>query len=436
MINFGTDKWNKNNKIIWDAKRVVNGHFIIVGGSGSGKTFNLRKILREITSQDSSIVAHIIDVHGDIDVGSDITSTAKFSETSEVGLQPLKISEDLDFGGVRKKIRSLVAMVNNTTRKLGPVQETVFVNLLIDLYRAAGFYQEDSKTWSLDFDPRRNAKYKKQYPTMGDLKMFTKYKLEQIFTGSNTKAVHKLEVLNKTVKSIETALRNITKSQHDEDKVLKLEEKLEKLKGEAKNLYSEYIDSIKTGRELEDILKYDNMETIKRVYEKIDGMLNTGIFKSKKPDFDESKPVKRYDIKSLNKDEQIMFADILLEDIFMQAKERGEQESVNTFIIIDEAHIFINNEDTHIINVIMKEARKFGLGLILASQSFEHFSDDIIANSASKLILGIDEMFQEASAKKLRIEAKKFKYIIPKKSAMIQIKNSGSSENKFIDIDF
>lgn len=436
MIVFGKNKFSKDEDIKWDPYKVVNGHFMIVGGSGTGKTYNIRKILRELMGNNADIDVHVLDVHGDIDIGDDVTSTVTFSETSDFGLQPLKISDDKEFGGVRKKVRTIISMINNTTRKLGTKQESVMIALLNDLYRAAGFYQEDSRTWSLSHDPRKNPKYKKIFPSMVDLKMFAKFKLEQIFLGSSSRAVHRLESLNKSIKSLESTTRKMSKSQHDEEETAKLSEKLDKLKGDAKTLYNEYIDSITTGRELEEIMKYDSMEVIKSVYERIDGMLSTGIFKSTKPNFDTSKKVKRYVIKSLNSDEQKMFVDILLEDLFMEAKERGEQKGVKTFIVIDEAHKFINDDDGHVINIIMREARKFGVGLILASQSFGHFSEDIIANAATKIVLGIDEMYHEISAKKLRVEAKRFTYITPQKTAMIQVKNKGDMNNRFLDVLF
>ena len=86
-------------------------------------------------------------------------------------------------------------------------------------------------------------------------------------------------------------------------------------------------------------------------------------------------------------------------------------------------------------NILAKEARKFGIGQVLASQSFTHFSDDIIQSTATKIILGIDEMFRAGSAKKLDVEVKRFGYIIPHKTAMIQLKNKNSSDNRFWDVE-
>jgi len=427
MIEFGVEYFHKDKKIIWDPLKVINGHIMVVGGSGTGKTYTIRKIIRELIKTEDEMEFHVIDVHGDIDIGEDVTSTQTFSETSEVGLQPLEISEDLEHGGVRKKVASFINMVNSTNRKLGSNQEISFQYFLYDLYRASGFYQEEPKTWSLKVDPRKNVKYKKQYPTMNDLKMFVKYKLEQLYLGTNTQAVHRLENLNSIIKKLETTLRKL--SDNKEDNKDKIEAKLQELKDNAKEEYIKYIDSIKTGRELEEILKYDSKDTIKSIYNRIESLINTGIFKSKAPEFDSKKQVKRYKINSLNQEEQKMFVTILLEKLFFLSKEKGEQNGVKQLIIIDEAHKFISNNSEDIINIIMKEARKFGLGLVFGSQSFNHFSEDIISNTSTKIILGIDEMYQEASAKKLNIEKKLLTYIKPQETALIQIKNKKDNVN-------
>lgn len=436
MINFGHDKFNASDKIIWDSLKVVNGHFMIVGGSGTGKTYTIREILRKLAANNSNFQAHVIDVHGDIDIGEDLTSEVKFSETANYGLNPLKVSDDLDFGGVRKKIRSFISMLNRTSRALGSKQESVLMHMLTDLYNANGFYAEDPKSWSLSHDTRSYKKFPKKYPTLTDLGKFANFKWKQMLAGTGSKAISSLEKLNKKANQLEGTLRKIGKNHPESEEAIRLREKLQQLKEECTELYTEYVNNIETGREMDDMMKYNSADVVQSVFEKITNVESTGIFKSTPPNFDNNKPVHRYNVKSLNKDEQKMFVDILLEDIYLAAKEKGEQKGVNTFIIIDEAHIFISKEDEHIINVISKEARKFGVGLILASQSFNHFSEDIIANSATKLVLGIDEMYHDVASKKLKVEVKRFKYITPHKSMLIQIKNKGNLSNKFYDCVF
>jgi DNA helicase HerA-like ATPase len=421
ITKFKNYKTGQQEEVILDTERVINGHMTIIGASGTGKTYNIRKIINVLNEKKSQF--HILDVHGDIEI--DGASSVKFSETTDYGLSPLTISPDEDFGGVRKKIRSFISMINRTSRQLGSKQESVLINILNDLFAANGFYANDKRTWSLNYDPYKYRKFKKRYPNVSDLKKFTEYKLRQMVSGGSSKAIQKLEDLNKKI----TNLNKYNNKVNSYD-----EEKIEKLKLQCKELYTDYIDSIETGTEIEEMIKYDSREVIKSVYERITNLESAGIFKSTPPPFDKTKSIYRYDIKSLNKDEQKMFVDVLCEDIFLQAKQRGEVDSADIYIVIDEAHIFLNNDSNHIINVIAKEARKFGIGLILASQSFTHFPEDIVANTATKIILGIDEMYHQGSAKKLMIDPKQFSYIIPRKSAMIQIKNAGDMSNKFIDV--
>ena len=47
----GYQKFKPNDVKYWDSLKVVNHHWIIVGGSGMGKTYNIRNILRELSKQ-------------------------------------------------------------------------------------------------------------------------------------------------------------------------------------------------------------------------------------------------------------------------------------------------------------------------------------------------------------------------------------------------
>ena len=63
-------------------------------------------------------------------------------------------------------------------------------------------------------------------------------------------------------------------------------------------------------------------------------------------------------------------------------------------------------------NRFATEARKFGLGLILASQVMGHFGRDIRSNSATKLILKTMDLDEaRRCAKELKIDLKKLNAI-------------------------
>lgn len=425
-ILLGVDKWQKK-EVLLKPKDLINGHIGIVGTSGTGKTFTIRKIVSDFSKTSSNpIKFHILDVHGDIDIEN--ASTVKFSETSNFGLNPLQINSDLDFGGVRKKIRGFINTINRTSRVLGSKQEAALSNLLIDLYSANGFYINDHRTWSLEYDPFKYRRFPKKHPTLLDLKKFTESKAKQMITGGNSKSFSKLEELNKKITSLHRENKNITK------KDLENNESFIKIKEECKNLYNEYIDSIEPGSNGEDYFRYDNKDVIKSLYERISNIESVGIFKAEEPPFDKEKNIWRYNIHSLERDEQKMFIDFLLGDLFFKAKQTGEKDYIDTYIVLDEAHIFLCDDPDHIINIIAKEARKFGVGLLLASQSFSHFPEDIISNLSSKIILGIDEMYHISSSKKLGVEVKRFGYIAPRKSILVQLKKKGDTSNKYLDV--
>jgi len=50
---------------------------------------------------------------------------------------------------------------------------------------------------------------------------------------------------------------------------------------------------------------------------------------------------------------------------------------------------------------MVKELRKFGVGMVLAGQSFEHFSDDLLMSASVKLVLGCPEMFLDQTRRRL-----------------------------------
>ena len=416
---------NGNPKdVLLDYKKVINPHLILVGGSGTGKTYNLKKLLKAITDVNPSVRFHIMDVHGDIEIEN--SSTIKFSETTNYGLQPLKLSVDPDFGGVRKRIRSFINALNRTSRKLGTKQEPVLYNLLLDLYAARGFYATNPKTWS-----ETNIK---KFPTLMDLKRWLEYKLKHMLFGTSSKTLRSFEEVKKLKLQLDRRIKKKVKIKNEEE-LLKLEEQIKKTKEKMKEEFSNGVDNLGTGFEIDDLIKYDNPDVIRSLLDRIIILESSGIFKNNAPEFDKNKPIWRYDIKALNRDEQKLFVSILAEDIFLKVKELGETKLPREFIVIDEASIFLQNaDDEYILNIIAREARKFGLGLILATQSLEHIPDDIIESTASKIILGVDETKMDITAKKLQVDKQKLKYIIPRKSAMIQVKEGGKNYSPFQNV--
>lgn len=360
--------------VVWDSKRVINAHMLLVGKSGTGKTYTLKKIIDQLSAQsNSNIRIRIIDVHGDIDI--DGASSIKFSESSNYGFNPLAINPDPDFGGVRKRIQSFISALNKTTRKLGPKQESVLRNILLDLYQANGFYEKEPSSWTIyDKNGTRllNKGQPKKYPTLEDAYRYANFKHKAMFLGTSNKAVLNLEEVNKKAKQLFLKQKNIHKSTSKEEEE-EMKNELRIVGEKAIESYTNYIQSMETGMELTDLIKYDSIDTIKSVVDRLGNLVSSGIFKNKEPEFSQDSCIWRYDIKALtNLDEKKLFVYFLLEEIFGQRVQNGQQSDVVEMIFLDEANLFFTDESDNIINIIAKESRKFGLGLCCASQSPKH----------------------------------------------------------------
>ena len=408
---------------------LVNAHMLVMGKTGMGKTTLLYRFIQELAAS-GGVRIHVFDVHGDIDLPG--ASSFRFSESTEFGLNPFQVSPDPHFGGVRKRVQSFISTINGC-HPIGARQEAVMRHLINDLFVANGFFPEKPDSWSLVDSFER--KFPKRYPTMDDACRFAFSKLRQLIIGSDTIAGKALEELNKAT----TQLNKLAKKGSAGNKnALSADElsNLEKLKKKALDSYSEYIAHLETGKELSEFVRYDSKEVLKSVVDRFDNLKASGIFKNTAPPFDKRNSVWRYDITALREDEKRMFVEFRLQDIFSEAQERGvvsnqSEGFVRDIMIVDEAHLFFRDDDGNILNTIAKEGRKFGLGLICASQSPTHFSDDFFANVATKIILGIDQMYWDNLVRKMKIDINNMGYIQPFQVMGVQMNCKGETKSRF-----
>jgi hypothetical protein len=91
-------------------------------------------------------------------------------------------------------------------------------------------------------------------------------------------------------------------------------------------------------------------------------------------------------------------AETLLRRVFRMLRMRGpipvspagDKERFRLFVVVDEAKILSlggGDRGRNVLNDLFTEARKFGLGMVLASQMAEHFSEDVRSNAATWLVL-------------------------------------------------
>ena len=91
----------------------------------------------------------------------------------------------------------------------------------------------------------------------------------------------------------------------------------------------------------------------------------------------------------------IIFDAILMvvqEYIFSLGSVNNREKRFRIFIMVDEAKVFFGDkarrdDPEHPLNVIATEGRKYGIGLIVASQTVEHFSADLIGSASLKMVM-------------------------------------------------
>lgn len=402
---------SNNIRAVWRSSDAINGHWLIAGGSGVGKTHTIRKIIRSMTqTTQHPLRIHVLDVHGDIDIPG--ASEELFSESTTVGLNPLIVDPDIHTGGVRKAIQHFISTINKSGRQLGDRQEAVLRAVLEDLYQANHFYVDKPESWSLHDGVSR--KYPKKYPNVDDLSRWAYFKYKQLYMGGNTKSAAALDRVNKEAMKIQ----RISK-----DKGADAEDSLAAVKDKAIDAYTDYVNSINTGRELDDLLKYDSKSTLKSVLDRIDNLKNSGIFRNDPPNFDPYNPVWRYKLNALSADEKKMFVFFKLKELYDNAMKRGLCDHICEVVVIDEANRFMDNNDPdNILSIMANEIRKFGTAIICASQSFTHFTEDIISSFATKMILGIDEHYWPKTTKQLQLKVENLAWIVPRQRGLITIK--------------
>lgn len=119
--------------------------------------------------------------------------------------------------------------------------------------------------------------------------------------------------------------------------------------------------------------------------------------------------ITRIDMSRLGLDIQFLASDVLLRHLFRETMLAGEAEEgeLRYVFVIDEAKLLVargKDDPLGIVNRLASEARKYGVGLLLASQDLEHFSRDILNNVATKLVLMHSETAIRATASKLLLE--------------------------------
>ncbi|WP_225896340.1 helicase HerA domain-containing protein [Amazonocrinis nigriterrae] len=142
------------DKVYWNPAKLRNGHVVILGTSGSGKTQTLKALGYELPLLFPGIKIVISDFHGDLELPGEVCYP--LNAESPYGLNPLVI--DLDPKGGGPDLQAIaVSSILRKSLKMGDNQEGLVLNALISCYHHKGISQDNQSSWKL------------QPPTFADL---------------------------------------------------------------------------------------------------------------------------------------------------------------------------------------------------------------------------------------------------------------------------
>ena len=130
---------------------------------------------------------------------------------------------------------------------------------------------------------------------------------------------------------------------------------------------------------------------VKNLKVRLQPLFQTGIFQASGGTFNFDDLLKKTSVIKLTaaiKDLMLAASRFLLEKIYATMLAQGLSKDLRLMVCIDEAHKVCGDET---ITSLVKEARKYGLGLILSSQETRDFHDSIFANTGTLIALALED---------------------------------------------
>lgn len=429
--------------VYYEPAALINAHMLLCGMSGTGKSYQTKRFLESAAR--AGVEIDIFDVHEELhDIHGAVA--CKYSQATGYGYNPLVLDFDPHSGGVETQVNILVGLVRDATPQFGAKQEAVLRYLLTDVYAASGIFQSTPRTWKRqEMTERRREELiaarnwqglRDFYPTMEDLKSYAKRKLVSLTIGGDNKAITAFENLRRIKARLHQAQSKFGRVA-DPAEIERLEKQVDELKEKSIDAFKTFVDEMKTGREIDDVMKYDSVDVLTGVLQRLDILMSAGgLFRSNPPPFGGAS-VRCHQLKSISTPQQVLFVKLRLRAIFEQCKRMGATVSgteVRHIIFLDEAHKYFTEDGDDIINIIAKEGRKFGLGLWCASQEPTAFPVSFLTNVGATVLLGIHSAFWKGMSVKMRITEDQLKYIKAKEVIAIKLMKDGSSDPPFSNV--
>jgi hypothetical protein len=434
---------NPTKSIHWNPDTSQNGHLMITGGSGAGKTRLAKELMTYLHNRGKNI--HVIDVQNTLGVADVPERLFNFEvRNSPYSINPFEFLMDKNNGGPKAQIDDIVEMFRKTfMKRMGPTQSAVLNRLISDTYHKMGILDDDTDTWGFDLSKKE---LNERLPIIADMKELVDYILDYVSGGygakfssiisSNGRKLNQwhsdMTRLGEELKKLEeVASRDETLANKERGRITSeindLREKVGKKFGDLSGYFQEYLNYSFLGGEIptyeslleEDEQGYgwldykfyadkDRLKTIKTIETYLVALNNAGVFgrSTPNPSFSE---INRYNLKSLKEESRLFCADIIASKIFRLVYLRGEYKSLplgesvyktrrngtttDTVIVIDEMQTLLPDTAAEarnknlLYNRMISQIRNFGGMMMVMSQTPDNFPELFHTNIATKIIL-------------------------------------------------
>lgn len=297
------------DNVIWNPVNLPNGHVVLIGGSGSGKTQSLKAIAYELPRVFPALQIITVDFHGDQQLPGEVCYPLNME--SPYGINPLTV--DLDTKGGGPALQAIaVAVALKKAFVMGANQEGLLISILERCYRMRGIDQDNPTTWS------------QSPPTFADLQEEIESRIE------------------------------------------------------------------------------DGCKESQKLALKLAATFQYGIFSKDQPSLTHH-PITRFDLSALGKVPGLsaIATESIVKQLMDSHRLMGEVKDKipRTYIFIDEAKEVKGSKS---VDLVLADGRKYGLCAVLASQRDAHISDNVIANSSTKIVLGVDQTEVARVSKRFR----------------------------------
>jgi GTPase SAR1 family protein len=395
-------RYTDNSIAHYDLQSATNFNAAILGQSGAGKTYTIKRLVRAY--RDMGVMVVILDVHGDfqviegVDVNQILNTRFAYSE-GDGRINPLHVQVGAT-GGLYIAIKQFINVVKMFNPSLGSRQSSVLRKLVQKLYRDFGFEHNDPTTWN------------NKAPTIHDLTGLCEDLMVELNSGISK------NILSKVSADIAT-LQKLDKNTAD----VVMTERYAALGQSVVELQMSLDEGGLGGWDL---------KRLEDVHETIVPIRDSGLFGEDRLRL-RPNVINRIALNGLHESDQVATIHLILDRLFNVAYREFEGDSPTMprlIIVLDEGKIAkrISKSEMSPINRIATEIRKFGGGLVLGVQSSDHLTEDTRRNCGMIALLPVHPTDYANAQRMFQVSADQIKALRPKQDGLLYMHNSSMQQ--------